>query len=214
MPETQFRRPVPRRTWIDVGSHLGEQTLAYAAQDSDLVVYAFEPNLAIAAKRIGVLPNFVIIPMAVGERDGCAEFHLHSLTYCSSLLPLNAEGVDRWIGGDQLRVERITTVPVIRLDTFLSLMGIEEVDYLKVDAQGADLAVVRSAGKALSRIRRIRLEVQIVPQEIYVGASRKEEVLRFMDEVGFEITACERQSFDQEENLTFVNKGCPNYTQI
>lgn len=192
------------RTWIDVGAYLGEKSLGAAEADERLRVYAFEPNLAVAVGLMGRLPNYVVIPMAVSEQEGGADFYLNSFTAASSLLPFDPRGLDRWDGGEQLRVERRVTVPVIRLDTFMDLAGIAEVEYLKIDAQGADLAVVRSAGRRLRDIARISLEVQITPVPLYAGGSEKAAVLAYLDGAGFRLEASEPQSRGQEENLTFV----------
>lgn len=190
-------------TWIDVGAHLGEKTLPAAQSNPSLRVYAFEPNLRVAMQLVGLAPNFIVLPMAVGEKNGTADFYLNSYAAASSLLPFDSAGLQQWIGGDQLRVVEKVDVPVIRLDTFLELAGVQQVDYLKIDAQGGDLAVVRSAGERLRDIARISLEVQITPFALYAGGSEKASVMEFLFQAGFRLDSCERQSFDQEENLTF-----------
>jgi FkbM family methyltransferase len=191
--------------WIDVGAHLGEKTFEFAQENPALMVYAFEPNLRVAAKRMGILPNFVMIPMAVGESNGCSSFYINAFDASSSILPLNEKGIEQWIGGESLRVESVVQVPVIRLDTFMGLLGISEVDFLKVDAQGADFSVVKSAGNMLKLIHRITLEVATTPIQPYIGAASKYEIVEYMLKAGFDLANCEAQSHDQEENLTFVN---------
>ena len=64
--------------------------------------------------------------------------------------------------------------------------------------------MIRSAGERLKDIGRISLEVQTTPFELYRGGSRKEDVLRFLTSAGFRLVETEAQSFDQEENLTFI----------
>jgi FkbM family methyltransferase len=196
----------PGDVWIDVGAHLGEITFHFARRNPSLRVYAFEPNLKLALQRMGVLRNFVVLPMAVAEEDGCADFYVNSYDASSSLLPLDPEGVSHWIGGEVLREEGKITVPTIRLDTFMDRAGILKVAYLKVDAQGADLAVVRSAGERLKDIDRITLEVAVAPWELYSGAPRKEEVMRYMGEHHFLLDSAQTQTHGQEENLTFLRK--------
>src|SRR5262249_49885149 len=117
----------PAEVWIDVGAHLGEKTFAFAQRNPTLRVYAFEPNLQLAAQRLGQLPNFVVVPMAVSVQDGCAEFYLNTFAAASSLLPFDTAGLAGWRGGEVLKVERKLVVPTIRLDTFLDVMKIPEV---------------------------------------------------------------------------------------
>jgi FkbM family methyltransferase len=192
--------------WIDVGAHHGEQTLGSASHNPGLRIYAFEPNLRPAAKMMGHARNFVVIPMAVSETNGCADFHVNAFDMSSSLLPTNEEALRTWVGVEALKVESVVTVPTIRLDTFMHLMGIKSVDFLKIDTQGGDLAVLRSAGSRLSDIAKIKLEVEVAPVHYYVGAPSKDEVVEFLVDAGFALVEVESQTHGQEENLTFVRK--------
>src|SRR6266404_2171449 len=65
-----------RGTWFDVGAFRCEHTYEYALFNPSLRVFAFEPNMHLAAKLFGVLPNIIVVPMAVSETDGCAEFNI------------------------------------------------------------------------------------------------------------------------------------------
>ena len=191
--------------WIDVGAHLGAETLPAAKQNPELQVYAFEPNLKLAAESWGALPNFIVISAAVAETEGLSDFYLNANAGASSLLPFNPAGLTEWIGGDVLRVEAKIKVPTVRLDTFMSLAGISSVEYLKVDAQGADLSVIKSAGERLRDVKKIKLEVATTTKSLYEGAARRAEVLGYMEAFGFSLTSIEKQSHGQEENLTFVS---------
>lgn len=193
--------------WLDVGAHLGETTFSVAADNPRIRVYAFEPNLRVASRLMGQLANYVVLPMAITERDGSSCFYLNRYSAASSLRPFVPEGLKKWVGGEALRVEATLTVPTIRLDTFLDQAGIAKVDYLKIDAQGADLEVVRSAGTRLRDVQRISLEVQTTPIPLYRDACRKEEVISFLTREGFELVSSQKQSHDQEENLTFIRRA-------
>lgn len=195
-----------RGVWIDVGAHHGEETLKQALENPDLTVYAFEPNLAAAAKLIGRAANYFVLPMAVAEADGTAELHVNAFEAASSLLAFNEHARQSWIGGNKLKVQSKVAVPTIRLDTFMKLMKIERLDFLKIDAQGMDLSVVKSAGERLQDIGKITLEVDITPERLYAGAPSKDEVVAFLRQAGFSVVATETQSQGQEENVTFIRE--------
>lgn len=195
-----------RKVWIDVGAHEGETTIRFAAVRPDLIIYAFEPNLAVASRTMGRLRNFVMLPMAVAMQDGTAEFKLSKFDASSSLLEMHDDVLAKWIGGPgQLDVVDRFQVPTVRLDTFMNRMGISHVDFLKVDAQGADLDVIRSAGDRLADIDRVKLEVT-KGEQLYFGAATTEEVMAFMTEHGFKLVDRVEQTFGQEENLTFARR--------
>src|SRR6266699_7272753 len=143
------RKRTYRRVWIDVGAHEGETTFPFAAQDPWLLVYAFEPNLRAASRIMARLRNYVVLPIAIAERDGSAELQLNAYEQSSSLLPADEAGVQSWVTEQEFKVVGTVTVPTMRLDTFLNGAAIESVDFLKVDDQGLDLEVVKSAGDRL-----------------------------------------------------------------
>jgi len=161
---------------------------------------------------MGRLANFVVFPMAVSEKDGLAEFYINSMDQASSLLLLDPEGLRNWKGSEALRVECKTVVPTIRLDTFMQSMEIQRMDYLKVDAQGADLAVIRSAGSRLKDIRKITLEVDVTPVRLYQGSGSRDEIVQYLRAYGFKLVSTNSQSVGQEENLTFVQNR--TYSEI
>ena len=109
--------------WIDVGAHHGEVTLSHAVSNPALIVYALEPNLRAASVTFGRAPNYIVIPMAVAETDGCAQLHINAFDEASSLLTINEASRRSWKGGEGLREERVITVPTIRLDTFMDRLG-------------------------------------------------------------------------------------------
>lgn len=193
--------------WIDVGAHLGETTMQHARLNPSLIVFAFEPNWSLARQMMGKLPNFVVLPMAVWDRDGIAEFYLNAEDETSSLLPFDPDALQKWKGGERMRVESRAVVPTMRLDTFLQSMNVQTVDYLKIDTQGADFAVVRSAGERLKDIQTVKLEVDITPVRVYQGSASREDVVAYMESKGFTLLRVQEQSFRQEENLTFVRKN-------
>ena len=162
--------------------------------------------MQLAAKLLGTLPNIITVPMAVSETDGCSEFHITEGLHSSSLLPIDADNARQWIGPEQIRVAATGVVPTIRLDTFMNLAGIQTVDYMKIDAQGADLAVLKSAGERLKDFRRIHVEVSVTPYPIYRGCATKAETMDFLKARGFELVEVESQSEGQEENLTFEHR--------
>lgn len=199
-----LRRNGLKGTWIDVGAHHGETTLGYANHNPGLRIFAFEPNLRAAAKMIGKASNFNVLPMAVAEKDGFAEFHINTYDQASSLLPMDEKVRKSWAPLHDLHVESVVIVPTIRLDTFMSLFEISHVDFLKIDTQGMDLAVLKSAGCRLRDCAKVTLEVDLSPQRLYAGSSSKSDVLSFMLQAGFEMVLAEEQSGGREENLTFV----------
>lgn len=214
---------------VDVGAD-GDDYYQTARLNPTLTVYAFEPHFrkwvnVTIERQLGVLPNYIMIPMAVAEMDGFAPFNLNGPgpgepggpgdSGASSLLPFAEEGFRCWEKTDPNYREKVDTkmqvlVPTIRLDTFMKVMNLTKIDFLKVDAQGYDYYVVKSAGERLKDIKRVRLEVQITPVQLYAGAKDKAEIIAFMEENGFALVGAIEQNEGREENLHFERmEGTP-----
>ena len=191
------------RIWIDVGAHIGQSSFDQAKKDPELMVFAFEPLLPQAAQTFAKLPNYMIIPMAVSLADGFVEFYVNTYEMASSILALSKDGLAQWKGGEALGDQFKVLVPCIRLDSFFGLMRIEHCEFLKIDAQGFDLNVVKSLGGFIAKVDKIQLEVGIVDVPLYHRADTKQDILDHMAEHYFKLTATHRQSHGQEENLTF-----------
>lgn len=153
---------------------------------------------------MGRLRNYVVLPIAIAERDGSAELQLNAYEQSSSLLPADEAGVKSWVTEQEFKVVRSVTVPTMRLDTFMDGAGIESVDYLKIDAQGLDLEVVKSAGDRLRDVAKVQLEATTVSYRQYVGAPGKSAIVEYMESKGFRLAGEEIQTHGQEANLTFL----------
>lgn len=158
-------------------------------------------------------------PMGIGAKNTISEFQISKNGHSSSLLSNNEEGVAEMVGHskgatwdwkgevESVRKEYIWTV---RLDTLIDKLPTDAIDYLKVDAQGYDLEVVKSAGKYLKQIRKIKLEAKMSGTKgVYEGQPDPKEIAAFMEQQGFEHTAtyqscCVEKAL--EVDMMFVNK--------
>jgi FkbM family methyltransferase len=152
---------------------------------------------------MGRLRNYVVLPIAIAERDGTAQLNLNAYEQSSSLLSADETGVKRWVTEQHFEVVGVITVPTMRLDTFMNRAGIKWVDFLKIDAQGLDLEVVKSAGARLKDVGKVQLEATTVSYRQYEGSPDKSVIVDYMNSKGFHLTAEESQSHGQEANLTF-----------
>ena len=187
---------------IDVGAHDGSAFSIPYAKDRNNLVYAIEPIPALADKiRASGLTNLHVFCVAIGEQEGLATLYINQDSQTSSLLPNDAKGP--WSSyADNLKTYGTLEVSVIRLDSFMRSNRITEVDLLKINAQGYDLQVIKSAGDLIRKIRRIQLEVQVTP--LYKGSASKDEVVEYLEALGFRLVNTVFQTEGLEQNLEFV----------
>ena len=123
------------RVMVDVGAHQGGSLLSYAEHGWD--VHAFEPdpqNRDKLHERVGSLPNVHIDPRAVSTTDGRLIF-LYTSSVSSGISTLQPFHPSH---------RATASVTTVRLDTYLVDHQIPDVGFLKVDAEGHDLEVLRT----------------------------------------------------------------------
>jgi hypothetical protein len=109
---------------------------------------------------------------------------------------------ETWRGRKDLVVTRRIEVEVIRLDSFVIQNQIEKIDFLHVDAQGTDLAVLRSLGKEIHRVQAGVIEVPESKEVmLYKNQHTYEEAVEFLEGNGFKIVAI--GDSQNEKNLYF-----------
>ena len=191
----------PGMRFVDVGAHLGyEAILACVIVTPSGRVVSFEPQPSIArytASNLRHFPHARLVEAAVADSTGELDFHQLSLTDSAF------SGVDTPGAGG-----RIVRVPATRLDDAL-LDDERPVDFLKVDVEGHELAVLRGATGVLRSDR----PVVVLEGEMPSGPESRPRVCafeEFLSPLGYRRMAFE---FDGELRLArpgaFV-EGHPN----
>ncbi|KOO33791.1 hypothetical protein Ctob_014516 [Chrysochromulina tobinii] len=165
----------------------------------------------------------VVLPLAVSARakPKLATFNVSRIAGCSSLLRFNEktswgrecfsylrdEGA-RKAGASSMLEMRM--VPTISMDQALSLAPAAlPIELLKLDTQGMDLKLLRSASKAnLARVAAIELEVvKSGCTTLYIGQETHLDVDAFLQEQGFKLQSwkwdlrCEGTGFFRRQDL-------------
>lgn len=170
----------PGDVCFDVGGWRGYCAGVMACSGAARTI-VFEP-LEANAMRIGRLielnPGLSITlqPVAVGDNDGCATFHL---------MPDMSMGK---LGESPFQPAAVpsgqVSVSLVTLDTFCDTNGIDTVNVIKVDTEGAEMLVLRGAERLLRRCRP-HLFVEAHSRELASG------VTDFLRPLGYEVTVVE-----------------------
>ena len=177
--ERRFVKKLLRRdmTAVDVGAHHGLYTLlASKCVGWHGRVVAIEPSPRERVRlekhlRLNRSSNVEVVPCAAGEDPGEAELYL----------------ADQFNDGfNSLRPPAITQqatnvrVSVRRLDDILSELGIPAVDFVKLDAEGAELSVLYGAMKLLNRNPRPAMLVEVQDIRTKPWGYPAREILQFL----------------------------------
>lgn len=141
------------RTILDVGANLGDLTVHFLRRFPGARVFAFEPhpeNVVQLRSRVGCVDGVTVVEAAVGAEAARLSLFVREGTVNHSLVESEVD-----------EVRGVLTVDVVSLDDFTGHHGIDTVDLLKVDVEGAELAVLDGAESILSRgrVRAVQIEV-------------------------------------------------------
>lgn len=132
---------------VDVGANQGEWTAAALGVQPDVAIHAFEPSrstFAILQNRR--FPPIVALNNAgLGEATGRLELFVFEEGLGANSL------YDR--RGTDATVHRREPVEILRLDDYCADHSLEHVDFLKIDVEGHEFAVLRGARRLLAEGR-------------------------------------------------------------
>ncbi len=201
--ELEFRRLFGAEESLvicDIGACEGEDSVRYARRYPQAQVFAFEPlpaNQELVRANLAryAAANAELVPLALSDSAGEATFHVSSgrppelfagenWNYgnkSSSLLAPAADGPTHgWID-----FKEAITVRTGTLDDFCAQRGLDHIDFIQMDVQGAELIVLAGATAMLPRITAIWLEVSA--RELYRGQALDSDIARFMRRHGFKL---------------------------
>lgn len=154
-PVLQALRPhVAADAWcFDVGANIGLYSLGLSALAPRGRVLAFEPSPGSAEflttnVRRNHVDNVEVFVTAVADHEGTIAFHDVPFFTAGSFTA--EEG--SWLGSDAVG-STLVRVPCTTLDAFVEDHAVERVDVLKIDVEGAELAVLEGGVETLAAHR-------------------------------------------------------------
>ncbi len=172
-------------TVIDIGARAGID-VKLSALAPNVRIYGFEPD-AVECARLDESADSVTeyLPLALWSDVGEQPFYIAEDPMCSCVYPPIEELTTERPRLAQLRTRERISIAVRTIDDWTRERAIDRLDYLKIDAQGAELAILEGAPRALDRVRALKLEVQF--NALYEGVPLFGEVDRHLRERGFRL---------------------------
>lgn len=175
------------KTVFDVGAYNGGTSLKYKEVFPTAVVYSFEPfpsSYRKALERIQGIQDIYFFQKAITDHTGKVEFFCNKSELTNSTLQSchTGTGIDEYTS-----LEESFMVDSITIDQFCKSRQIEEIDILKLDIQGAELAALRGAESFLNRqkIKVLFLEVEFM--EIYKKQPLFHDIASYLYAKGYQL---------------------------
>ncbi len=174
----------PGKTFVDVGAHIGSVIADVRHRWPSIEVIAVEADPDKAAELMVKFPDVKFHHCAVGEGDGEVTFFIDD----------ERPGYSSLAGGENGKGERRkVTVPMRRLDDLIP--EDKQVGSIKIDVEGAELGVLRSAKKLLARCRPV-----IQFESGFLGANElgysPEQLFEFLSENDYLVLVPNRVAHD------------------
>ena len=201
----------PGMTFVDIGAHFGFfSLLASALMGSDGHIVALEPmpetfrHLARNAAMHSAHDNITTVRWAAYSARTTLSFHDYGLVNSALNSAFEARCVNR------LRLRRDVAVDARTCDDMVRQFALSQVDLIKIDAESAEMEVLRGAEQTIKRFRpRIILEVGDFD---IAGTASSSELVRSVLALGYrayershgDVIPHERRAIYEYGNLLFL----------
>lgn len=169
-----FASLIPRgSTVLEIGGHIGYMAHYFSMLSGPQgQVFCFEPSpenlryLRVNAAQSS-RGNICIVEAAAGDSDGSAPFYYETITGQNSTAATDFFGFEVNSRFNGLPAEYQTcTVPMKRVDSFLAERSIQP-GFIKIDAEGGELSILRGMPLTLARVTRVMVEVKTHRHEVF-----------------------------------------------
>jgi FkbM family methyltransferase len=170
---------------LDVGANIGQSIEKFRSNLANPQIHSFEPSastFSILESKYRGTPGIVALNnFGLGSRSESKELIENSTSRMSSFLE---PGRDCW--GDIVNRQSRN---IYSLDDYAATHQLSQIDILKTDTQGFDLEVLKGAERMIRAHRVKLLLIELTFAQIYKGAPRFDEILRFVLDRGFELVS-------------------------
>jgi FkbM family methyltransferase len=173
------------RTVVDVGANIGQFSLLALELFPGCRIIAFEPLPGPAARFRSFFksyPNVRLVEAAIGREAGQVPMYVSQRDDSSSLLPISGLQTSIFPGTGLAETRSVELAP---LRHFVSREEIEGPALLKIDVQGAELAVLEGAADLLDAFDHVYVECSRL--QLYEGQPVETEIIGFLERAGFDL---------------------------
>ena len=154
---------------FDVGANVGDYSAMVHSFIPSARIYAFEPAASVyqqLAQKLSAIDKAKAFNFGFSDEEKTID--LHSYTVEGQAVSL-ISSIDRRLPTQVLKVEVVDTerIKVRTLDGFCAEEGIEHIDFLKLDVEGHEVAVLRGAQSMLDRGSISMIQFEFGPANIY-----------------------------------------------
>ena len=141
--------------------------------------------------------NLVVLNSALSDSPREIDFYLCKKQQVSSVYPPNRDFLDRFPEADRHDIVKKIRLKADTLDNQLENNGISEINFIKIDAQGHELPILKGCERLLEGVVGLELEAGFVP--LYKGQPLFDEMDRHVRDRGFELFDLKRYFWNRAQ---------------
>ena len=187
---------------FDVGAYIGNSAANYSTWFPRSQIYSFEPFKP-HFKKLKKITSKQVSSFNIGFSDIAQTDALliNAGTGTSSMLALSENASALWGGITDLNPVSKSNCDFSTIDLFMEKNLINEIDFLKIDVQGAEFKVLEGAKKNLAskKIKLIQLEVIIVGT--YEGQKTMGYYLNLFESLGYKLKGISDMAYHKGQLL-------------
>lgn len=161
-------------TVIEIGGHIGYFSIIYSSLVGNKgKLFVFEPganNLDYTEKNLSPLNNTFLIKKAISNENGIVTFYLEDLSGQNNSIIKDyhlLEGNIKLSGLNNIHVDSVD-IPCITLDSFVKKSIEDNISFIKIDIEGAELLALQGATNVLKEHKpNMMIEVTSDAKEVY-----------------------------------------------
>jgi FkbM family methyltransferase len=185
---------------LDIGGQIGQSVQRYARLFPGATIHSFEPfpeTYSRLLRRAAKYPGAQAHQIALADTPGSRPLHVSpQFSGTNSLLQRPSSG-RRYYPRDAELID-VAHVDVTTVDNFCTERGIETIDLMKIDVQGAELLVLKGARGLLEREAISAIICEVAFTAHYEEGVLYHDLARFLGDFGYTL-------FDFEEGVRARN---------
>jgi FkbM family methyltransferase len=203
----------PGMVVFDVGSNVGYYTLAFAQRVGPQgAVHAFEPDpftFGILERRVARAgcTNVALTSAAVGDHEGTVSLHCGAVNRADNRIHASHPP------GESAEV---VEVPLLTLDDYCTRHGVDRIDAVKMDIQGAEVGALRGFAESLRRLRPEWLFLELHEEGLRGAGATSAELFAELEAAGLEPWAFDsrQRAYAIDDTVAFAAEHRSGYTDV
>jgi FkbM family methyltransferase len=184
--QKRLARVTDVKSIFDVGANRGQTAGVYRRLFPDATIYCFEPfaeSFAALAEAYKDCRSVKPFQLALSDVVGTKDLYCTGESVMNSLLPLSPRS--GLLTGST--ASGTTQVRTTTLDAFCRDQGVQMIDILKIDVQGAELQVLSGAAAALRSQTVSMVFIEVNFNELYSGQAFFHDVSKHLHSYGYNL---------------------------